>query len=55
VQVHAGLDQYSATDFFAQGFDIGASCIACIDQKIGVLFRNLRAADLETAATSFID
>src|SRR3546814_14591151 len=50
LQVYAALRLHAAAHFFAQRFDVVAGAGAGVDQKIGVLLADLRAADRQPAA-----
>ena len=49
------MRHYAGTDFFAERFNIRAGGVAGINQEIGVFFGYLCAADLEPAASCFVD
>jgi hypothetical protein len=49
------MRQDAGADFFAKRLDICAGRIACINQKIGVLFGHLRTANLKTPTSRRID
>ena len=55
MQIDARFSLYPASDFFAQFLNICAGGVAGVDQEVGVLFRNLRTADLQATATGLID
>ena len=53
--MNSAVIEYTGTNKFAEGFEVSRRGIACIDQEVAVLFRNLRAADTQAAASGSVN
>jgi hypothetical protein len=55
LEFYAALVEHAPAHLLAQLLDVGSGGGAGVDQEIGVLLRDLRAADLQAAAAGSID
>src|SRR5690348_8145587 len=54
-EADVGFRLHAAADFLAQRLDVGTRRATEIEQEVAMLFRDLRAAELQSAAARSID